>query len=719
MKLFSFSTDPIVHAFGWMLLHAVWQGFAITVLAAGILFLLRRRASYGRYWTGISALFLQILVSAGTFALYYQPRALQVAMPKVTHFAQPFVTKSTQVMVSMPWYNQTLWFLQSNLDTIVLFWVIGASVLLLRLVGSWIYVQQLKAEGIRLTESRIQEMFRRIAVKLNIRSTVHLFESVRVSTPVVIGFIKPVVLLPVGLAMGLTTKQIEAILAHELAHVKRFDYLVNLIQSLVEVVYFFHPALWWLSSRVRAEREHCCDDVAVQVCGDKLAFARALAEVEAFRQSPALAMAFASKKGMMLQRVKRVLGVTEKPQHRMSPNVLVLFVLLVFGVSVYAFQQDGKPKQAKAKSSKMKHNSDIVLTEEEGSKIEMNDVNGKLNLTKVMWKHRQLSKEEVSKLQKLRTQIEAGDLSIETIENKQQRDILQHVQKWESGFAKGLLGLSGGLAKLNAGLSELRSINVDATLFSDVQLEAIANEALLEAQPVVDAVMAAFPDSINMARMAIHSRKIDSLNRLMEPQYQKMEVLHREMEQYEFKTSELERKMEVLEWKRSKFYDERSQLLEKRNRTMYHEGQKVKKSETEVEKELAQFEEQIKQQETQIQQLNQQTAELRQQIKTARQPVEDLEKQVHKLEEMNEKYAREMERYSSEMAHMFPPPPPPVERARVKTPRPVMSASPFIDAVPAKSSRVNVRAPRAVVSPRTPRAAMAPTPAAPAAPKKK
>jgi beta-lactamase regulating signal transducer with metallopeptidase domain/uncharacterized coiled-coil protein SlyX len=698
MKLFSFSTDPIVQAFGWMLLHAVWQGFVITFLAAGVLFLLRRRASYGRYWTGISALCLQILFSAGTFALYYQPRALQVAMPNVTHFAEPFVTKSTQVMVAMPWYKQTLWLLQSNLDTIVLFWVIGASVLLLRLIGSWVYVQQLKAEGIRLTESRIQEMFRRIATKLNIRSTVHLFESVRVSTPVVIGFIKPVVLLPVGLATGLTTKQIEAILAHELAHVKRFDYLVNLLQSLVEVVYFFHPALWWLSSRVRAEREHCCDDVAVQVCGDKLAFARALAEVEAFRQSPALAMAFASKKGMMLQRVKRVLGVTEKPQRRMSPNVLVLFVLLVFGVSVYAFQQDGKPKQPKAKN--ISHTSG-------GTKIVLDD-NGKL--TKVIWKKRQLSLREVAELQQLKEKIEEGELSLQNIKNGEQKAILTRVKEVENGLHEGLLGLSGGLAKMNAGLSELRSINVDASLFSDAQLEAISNEALLEAQPVVDAVMAAFPDSINEAKMAFHQRKMDSLSRMMEPQHQKMEALRLEMEQYEFKTSELERKMEVLEWKRSKFYDERSQLLEKRGQIMYQEGQKVKKAEAEIEKDLAQFEEKIKQQETQIQQLNQQVAEVRQQVKTARQPVEELENQMRKLEEINEKYSRELEFHSVEMTHAFPPPPPPVERARVKTPRPVMSASPFVDAI---KTPTKVKAPKAVVSPSTPKSVAAPTPAAP------
>jgi beta-lactamase regulating signal transducer with metallopeptidase domain len=708
MKLFSFSSEPIVQAFGWMLLHAVWQGFAIAFLAAGILYFLRRRASYARYWTGITALLLQVAVSVGTFAFYYQPRVLQAALPKINDLAGPFLTKSTRVMVTLPWYKQTLWFLQSNLNTIVLFWLIGASVLLLRLAGSWIYVQQLKAEGIRLTEARIQDMFRRIAHRLHIRSTVHLFESVRVSTPVVIGFIKPVVLLPVGLATGLTTKQIEAIIAHELAHVKRCDYLINLLQSLVEVVYFFHPALWWVSSRVRIEREHCCDDIAIAVCGDKLAFARALAEVETFRQSPALAMAFASKKGMMLQRVKRVLGVSEKPQRRMSPNALVLLVLMVFGVSVYAFQQQDKPKQSKpVKAKNISHTSD-------GTKIVLDD-NGKL--TKVVWRKRTLSAKEVVELQRLKEKLEEGELSIQSIKNAEQKAILTRITDIENGLHEGLSGLSGGLAKLNTELNELHSIDFEALIPSEAHLEAISKEALIDAAPIVDAVMAAFPDSIDREKIALYQRKIDSLNRMMEPQHQKMEALQLEMEQYEFKTEELERKMEILEWKRNKFYEDRSRFLEKRSQTMYRDEQKVKKNEADVEKEVAQFEEQIKQQETQIQQLNAQMGEMRQQIKTARQPVEELENQLRKLEEVNEKYSREMERYSEQMNHFYFPPT--VHKFNAKTPkapRVIRSATPFADAIVAPAPPAKSKTPRAVIPARAPRAA---ADVVPATPKKK
>jgi bla regulator protein blaR1 len=665
MKITSFISESIISAVGWTLLHAVWQGFILVLVAAIVLYALRKRPSYGRYWVGISTMTLQLITSVVTFAVYYQPYTASAVAPKIVPSAHYLASQLAYAQVALPWYKQVLLFLQIHLDSIVMFWGIGASVLLIRLVGSWVYVQQLRAEGIRLTEPRVQSLFRRIADTLQVRQTVHLFESVRVNTPMVIGFVKPVILLPVGLVTGLTTKQVEAVLAHELAHIKRYDYLVNLLQSLVEVVYFFHPALWWLSVRVREEREHCCDDIAIQVCGDKIALVKALAEVASFRTTPVLAMAFASKKGVLLNRVQRILGVSARPSTS-NGNLagVLLVILLTLGVSVYAFQQDEKPKTNKAKNA-----GKVLKTTGDGTRIEMDE---NLKLSKIIWKKRALSKSEIANIQKLREQVNEGTLNLDNVKSQEQRDILLRIIEMENGLHDGLKGLEA-----------LSAIDFEAMVPNEAELEAITEAALEEAQPVVDAVLAAFPDSINMARMSAHSRKIDSLSRLMEPQHQKMEALHREMEQYEFKTSELERKMEVLEWKRSKLYDGRGQLLEKRNRTMYQEGQKVKKSEAEVEKELAQFEEQIKQQETQIQQLNQQTAELRQQIKSARQPLEELENQIRKLEEMNEKYSHEMERYSSEMAHMFPPPPPPA------APR-------------------AIRAPRAVASPRSPRPALAP-----------
>src|SRR5207247_762569 len=120
----------------------------------------------------------------------------------------------------------------------------------------------------------------------------HVVESALVDVPTVVGCMRPVILLPIAAISNLTPSQIEAILAHELAHIRRHDYLVNLLQTLAETLLFYHPGVWWVSARIREEREHCCDDVAVEVCGDAVIYARALAELETWRvESTALTIA--------------------------------------------------------------------------------------------------------------------------------------------------------------------------------------------------------------------------------------------------------------------------------------------------------------------------------------------------------------------------------------------------------------------------------------------
>ena len=125
--------------------------------------------------------------------------------------------------------------------------------------------------------------------------------------PTVIGWLKPVVLLPASALAGLAPNQIEAILAHELAHIRRHDYLVNLCRRVVETLLFYHPAVWWLSRRIRAERENCCDDLAVSLCGDPVAYAAALAELEGLRSTTG-DLVLAATGGSLLQRVRRLLG---------------------------------------------------------------------------------------------------------------------------------------------------------------------------------------------------------------------------------------------------------------------------------------------------------------------------------------------------------------------------------------------------------------------------
>src|SRR5205814_960303 len=152
----------------------------------------------------------------------------------------------------------------------------------------------------------------RLSRRLHITRAITLLESSLVDVPTVIGWLKPVVLLPASALAAMSPQQLEAILAHELAHIRRHDYLVNLLQTLVETLLFYHPAVWWLSRRIRAEREHCCDDLAVSLCGDPIAYASALADLESLRSSDHR-FAMAATGGSLLHRVRRLIGAP--PSH--------------------------------------------------------------------------------------------------------------------------------------------------------------------------------------------------------------------------------------------------------------------------------------------------------------------------------------------------------------------------------------------------------------------
>jgi beta-lactamase regulating signal transducer with metallopeptidase domain len=210
-------------------------------------------------------------------------------------------------------------------------WVVGVAILTLRLLTGWIWVQRVKSHGTEDAPDDWQQMTSRLARRLHISRPIRLLQSAAVEVPTVIGWLRPVVLLPVSALAGLAPHQLEAILAHELAHIRRHDYLVNLLQTLVETLLFYHPAVWWLSRRIRIERENCCDDVAVSLCGDPYTYARALANLEALR-GDRTHLALAANGGSLLHRVRRLLGA---PSHAgrgpgwLAASVAVVLLALI------------------------------------------------------------------------------------------------------------------------------------------------------------------------------------------------------------------------------------------------------------------------------------------------------------------------------------------------------------------------------------------------------
>ena len=213
----------------------------------------------------------------------------------------------------------------------------------LRLIGGWVLTRRLATRAAIAVSPSIEAAARVIAERLHIRRAVAILESRAVVVPTLVGWLKPVVLLPAAALAGLSPDQLQAILAHELAHVRRHDYLVNLLQSMVETLLFYHPATWWVSAQIRAEREHCCDDLAVEVCGDRLVYASALAELTTLAGHRGFALA--ATDGSLLNRVRRILG-GQRSMHEPAPAwPLLALVVLVVGAGSFSAGAIDQPRK--------------------------------------------------------------------------------------------------------------------------------------------------------------------------------------------------------------------------------------------------------------------------------------------------------------------------------------------------------------------------------------
>ena len=339
----TFLASPLAQTIGWALLHFIWQGFLVAALLRMALTVIGERRSNGRYSASCAALFLMLLlpVASGwriasspakvrgsiTVDYYVGPEPFSASAGSET--AQPDSNSSSQFTAT----EQTILTdrLNSLLPWIVLSWIAGVAMLSLRVAGGWVSAQRLRRRFTSTASQELQTVFDGLVDRLHISRSIKLLQSSLVEVPAIIGWVRPVLLIPVSALTGLTPRQLESIIAHELAHVRRFDYLINLLQTAVETLLFYHPAVWWVSRQIRIERENCCDDVAVSVCGDRLTYARALIELETARQSQ---LAIAANGGSLMQRVRRVLSLNA-PQPNRLPGLLGGF-LAVMTIAVVA-----------------------------------------------------------------------------------------------------------------------------------------------------------------------------------------------------------------------------------------------------------------------------------------------------------------------------------------------------------------------------------------------
>ncbi|MDO7887166.1 M56 family metallopeptidase, partial [Hymenobacter cheonanensis] len=302
-------SPALVRALGYALLHSVWQGGVLALLLAGVLPLLRRRRAEVRYAASAGALASLVLVVGLTFGFYYQsapqPAPAVGAGPVAAAFAAPAspatagaaaAVEATAPTVSLAWLRANAVQLEAYLPLVVVAWLLGLVLMSGRLAGGLLYASRLRRAGTQALGAEWQQRLASLARRAGVRRPVALLESARVAGPVVLGHLRPVILLPLGAVAGLSPALLEALLAHELAHIVRRDYLLNLGLAVAEVLFFYHPAVWFMANCLRAERENCCDDQAAALCGgDGLRVARALAalaELEAAAATaPRLALA--------------------------------------------------------------------------------------------------------------------------------------------------------------------------------------------------------------------------------------------------------------------------------------------------------------------------------------------------------------------------------------------------------------------------------------------
>ncbi len=330
---------------GWTLVHFVWQGALLAAIAAGGLALLRSAGPAARYLLAsvtLASMLSSPIVTARWLSSSPPPLASPVptAVPLASTVASnriaPAAPAAQTPTAAAPRTTGTLADLDRVFAALVAMWLCGVVFLSARLLSGWWHVRRLQRLGLTAPASGWQEVSDRLAARLHLRRRVHVVESPSVDVPSVVGWWRPVLLLPLTGLTGLTPSQAEAIVAHELVHVRRYDYLVNVLQRVTETVLFYHPAVWWISNRMRLEREQCCDAVVVGVCGDAGDYATALLRLEESRGPGDPELAVAATGSALVDRIRRILSPRRDDHQSLAPAVVttatvLLFVLIVSG----------------------------------------------------------------------------------------------------------------------------------------------------------------------------------------------------------------------------------------------------------------------------------------------------------------------------------------------------------------------------------------------------
>lgn len=331
-------TNNLIEGLGWTILHSLWQA----VLLAGVLWLASHAITSARkrYWLAYGTLLAQLLVSIATFCWLYEPvAAAAVTAPNAEVLYAFFLSAEG---------GETGWNPNALLFWVVIFWCIGLLVGTVRLGISFGRVRRMQ----RAAQAAVPDAFRQrvtdLAHRLGFHGQLNIGVGALIDGPALVGHFKPLLLFPLAVVNQLSVEEAEAVILHELAHLQRKDHWWNLLQCIIEVIFYYHPVVWWIGARIREEREHCCDDVVLRHGPGRIAYAKALLYFEEHRATPATAVALTNNPTGLLGRVQRFLNQQNLPYQMKSRLFLLPLLALIAVVATAAYHPAEETTEASA-----------------------------------------------------------------------------------------------------------------------------------------------------------------------------------------------------------------------------------------------------------------------------------------------------------------------------------------------------------------------------------
>lgn len=352
------------------LLHSLWQGVLLALLTALIVLFTTRANAKLRYNLFVACLALFIAGVGTTFCIelnnFVPSSSLNKLLLGNPVFGDTLMQSGTVQNIGAPLrLNNLIGYLNAYSSPIVLVWLLIICAKSIRFMVDIRTLKQIRTSQVYHAGNQLAEKVQNLALQYGIKQKVQILQSGIIKVPLVLGHFKPLILLPLGLINGLSMQEVDAILSHEIAHIKRRDYLVNILQSAAEIVFFFNPAVLWVSNRIRTEREHCCDDLAVNNIDTKVEYIKALVLCQEFAaETPSYVMAINGGKAGLVYRVQRLISSRNQSLNKLEKVIIGLVLISSIAITTAFSGKETKPAMVlTSQKGPVQDNSDAIYNQ--------------------------------------------------------------------------------------------------------------------------------------------------------------------------------------------------------------------------------------------------------------------------------------------------------------------------------------------------------------------